>query len=68
MNGFGLVDDVIGEPVGGAHSDPEKTAAILKEYLIKSINELSGIEPATRVTQRIAKFAKMGFYDEVGTD
>ncbi len=65
MSGFGLVDDVIPEPVGGAHTDPEKTAETLKEYLVKTIAALRTIDPDTRITQRIDKFSKMGFYDEV---
>lgn len=65
MSGFGLVDDVIPEPVGGAHTDPEKTAETLKDYLVKTIAALRNIEPDTRITQRIDKFSKMGFYDEV---
>lgn len=65
MSSFGLVDDVIPEPVGGAHTDPEKTADTLKEYLVKTIAALRTIDPDTRITQRIDKFSKMGFYDEV---
>ncbi len=65
MSSFGLVDDVIPEPVGGAHTDPEKTAETLKEYLVKTIAALRTIDPDTRITQRIDKFSKMGFYDEV---
>lgn len=65
MSGFGLVDDVVPEPLGGAHADPEKMAETLKEYLVKSINELSAIDPEVRINNRIEKFSKMGFYDEV---
>lgn len=65
MSGFGLVDDVLPEPLGGAHADPEKMAATLKEYLVKSINELMAIDAETRINDRIEKFSKMGFYDEV---
>ncbi len=65
MSGFGLVDDVIPEPMGGAHADPEKMAETLKAYLVKSIDELMAIDPETRITNRIDKFSKMGFYDEI---
>jgi acetyl-CoA carboxylase carboxyl transferase subunit alpha len=65
MSQFGLVDDVIPEPVGGAQIDPDKMAEILKEYLIKSLKELNDIGSEDRITQRIEKIAKMGFYDEV---
>jgi acetyl-CoA carboxylase carboxyl transferase subunit alpha len=64
MSSFGLVDDVIPEPLGGAHSDPEKTADTLRSYLINTINVLKQIDPEKRITQRIEKLSKMGFYDE----
>jgi len=68
MSAFGLVDDVIPEPIGGAQSDPERTAATLKEYLISTISGLQQADPETRINQRIEKLSKMGFYDEVGID
>lgn len=65
MSGFGLVDDVIAEPLGGAHADPEKMAELLKVYLLKSLAELTKLDADTRTTQRIDKTSKMGFYDEL---
>jgi acetyl-CoA carboxylase carboxyl transferase subunit alpha len=65
MSGFGLVDGVLPEPIGGAHSQPEAMAATLKEYVIKTIAELKKINPEKRIEQRIEKFSKMGFYEEV---
>ena len=68
MSKFGLVDDVIPEPIGGAHNDPEKMAAILKEYLIATLDTLGKFSPDERIDQRIAKTSAMGFYDEVTED
>ena len=68
MIGFGLVDDVIPEPLGGAHADHEKMAETLKAYLVKTIDELSKIDPETRINNRIEKFSKMGFYEEVSEE
>ncbi len=65
MAEFGLVDDVIPEPVGGAHADPETMAATLKEYILESLAELNKLTPDQRIDARIEKFSKMGFYDEV---
>jgi len=65
MSGFGLVDDVIPEPLGGAHANPDEMVTTLKNYLIKTITHLKTIDPETRITQRIEKFSKMGFYDIV---
>ncbi len=64
---FGLVDDVIPEPLGGAHWDYDEAAAILKSYLIPAIKELQQISPQQRVTNRIEKFGRMGFWDETST-
>ena len=67
MKGFELVDDVLKEPVGGAHARPEEMAAIVKDYLVKTIANLQSLDAETRIQQRIDKFSKMGFYDEVPT-
>ncbi|HLU16620.1 MAG TPA: acetyl-CoA carboxylase carboxyltransferase subunit alpha [Edaphocola sp.] len=64
MSSFGLVDDVIPEPEGGAHNQPEQMAQTLKEYILKNIAALSALTAETRVQQRIEKFSNMGVYDE----
>lgn len=64
MKGFNLVDDVIEEPLGGAHNAPENMAATLKEYLLKSLKELSKKNADKRIEERIKKFEKMGFFEE----
>ncbi len=61
---FGLVDEVLPEPAGGAHWDYDGAAAILKNYLLRTIAELKHIPAQERVDQRIAKFGKMGFWEE----
>ncbi len=65
MMGFGLVDDVVAEPVGGAHAKPEEMTVRLKKYILESIAELKPIDADTRIQQRIDKFAGMGFYEEI---
>ena len=65
---FGLVDNVIPEPLGGAHWDYIATADILKNYLIPTIQALKQIPPQQRIDERIAKFGKMGFWEEVPAD
>ncbi|MEO6404255.1 MAG: acetyl-CoA carboxylase carboxyltransferase subunit alpha [Ferruginibacter sp.] len=62
---FGLVDDVIPEPLGGAHWDYDEAASIVKNYLISTIQSLKKISPKERIDQRIEKFGRMGFWDEV---
>jgi len=65
MKEFGLVDGIIPEPAGGAHWDYMEAAQILKEYLVKVLQELKPILPEERINQRIEKFGKMGFWQEV---
>ncbi|MFM2387348.1 MAG: hypothetical protein RL660_2105 [Bacteroidota bacterium] len=64
MKSFGLVDDVINEPVGGAHTNPSAMAASIKAYLQTNIASLSAIDTEQRIEDRIQKFSKMGFYNE----
>jgi len=61
---FGLVDGIVTEPLGGAHWDYDEAAALLKKFLIPVIQELKQIAPEKRVSERIEKFSKMGFWEE----
>ncbi|MBK7288854.1 MAG: acetyl-CoA carboxylase carboxyltransferase subunit alpha [Chitinophagaceae bacterium] len=65
MLGFGLIDGIIPEPVGGAHWDYDESANILKEHLVKVLKELKQVPAEQRVSDRIEKFGKMGFWEEV---
>lgn len=65
MHKFGLVDDIIPEPLGGAHWNYDEAATLLKNYLIKILAEIKNIPVEQRITQRIEKFGKMGFWEEV---
>lgn len=62
---FGLVDGVIPEPVGGAHWNYDEAALILKNFILPVLKDLKQIDPAERVKQRIEKFSKMGFWEEL---
>ena len=65
MSGFGLVDGVLPEPLGGAHANPEQMANTIKDYLLKTLPELNSKTADQRIEERIEKFSKMGFYEEV---
>jgi acetyl-CoA carboxylase carboxyl transferase subunit alpha len=60
---FGLIDGVIKEPVGGAHSASEEMARLLKRQIKKALAELSEMTPEARIAARINKFDKMGQFD-----
>ena len=60
MLGFGLIDGIIKEPVGGAHADPEKMTKALKKHMKGQLEELLAISPEELVNTRINKYDKMG--------
>ena len=64
MMKFGLVDDVIPEPLGGAHWDYDEAAFILKNYLLEQIHQLKQKTPEQRFQERVSKFNRMGFWEE----
>lgn len=64
MKGFGLVDEIVPEPMGGAHWDYTAAAELLKACILKNLAEIIPLSPTNRVEQRIAKYGKMGFWEE----
>ena len=68
MKGFGLVDDIIPEPAGGAHWDYNEAAQIVKGRVLQELEALKQIPPDERINQRIEKFGRMGFWEELKTD
>ncbi len=54
-----VIDDVIPEPLGGAHNNPREAAAHIKEYLKKHLNELKSLSGEELVEQRYQKFRAM---------
>ena len=60
MLGFGLIDDIIKEPVGGAHTDPDKMAKTLRTHIKKEINALMKLSADQRIENRLAKYSNMG--------
>lgn len=65
MQKFGLIDDVIKEPLGGAHTDPLGTAKKLKKTILETLAQLNEMTPEARIDQRIEKFSSMGVYSEL---
>ena len=60
MKGFGLIDEIVKEPIGGAHIDPAKMVRTLKTHIKKQIEELSGLTPKQLIDHRLKKYSKMG--------
>lgn len=64
MLGFGLIDGIIPEPIGGAHWDYDQAAQLLKDFLVPVLQEQKQKTPEQRINDRIEKFGKMGFWEE----
>jgi acetyl-CoA carboxylase carboxyl transferase subunit alpha len=61
---LGLVDDIVPEPLGGAHTDVKTTAANLKEHLLKHLAELERLSSSERLKDRYDKFRAFGHFEE----
>ncbi|MEN9444989.1 MAG: hypothetical protein RIS47_1880 [Bacteroidota bacterium] len=60
----GLIDGVVKEPLGGAHSNPEAMFEILRETIRTNLSDLRKKTPDQLVVERIDKFSKFGTYIE----
>ena len=60
-----IIDGIVKEPIGGAHSNPEETAKTLRKTIIKNIEELESYTPQERINMRIDKYSNMGVYETV---
>jgi acetyl-CoA carboxylase carboxyl transferase subunit alpha len=59
-----VIDEVIPEPLGGAHRDPEETAARVKEAVLRHVRGLIGLPVQELLDRRLEKYLKMGVYLE----
>lgn len=59
---IGVVDDVIQEPIGAAHSSPREMGLILKNYLTKTLRQVTSTDIACLKNQRYKKYRDMGRY------
>ena len=59
-----VIDEIVPEPSGGAHSDPAAAAELLSPYLEKALRELTKLKPAQLVDERYKKFRRMGVYEK----
>lgn len=61
---FGIIDDIVPEPLGGAHRDPEIVAGNLKKIILKHLKSLSSLSKDELLEARYEKFRKMGQFSE----
>jgi acetyl-CoA carboxylase carboxyl transferase subunit alpha len=58
--GFGVIDEIVPEPTGGAHTNHELAAALLDTALERALTSVSLMDPASRLDARYRKFRAMG--------
>ncbi len=61
---FNLVDGIVEEPLGGAHTDPEQMYRTVKKEIQKHFKELNALDQQDRIDKRIDKFSSMGAYKD----
>jgi len=61
---LGIIDEIIPEPVGGAHTDPAQTAENVKEHLLKQIKKLASLSTSKLLAKRFEKYAAMGKFNK----
>lgn len=62
MKKLKIVDEIIKEPLGGAHQDRAKTFAAVKDAILKNFDELKILSPKDLVNNRMEKYASMGVF------
>lgn len=61
---FGLIDEVVAEPMGGAHRDLRAMGDLLRDAIIRNLDALRGVRPETLVGERYEKFRRYGRFLE----
>ena len=58
--GFGIIDEIVPEPTGGAHTNPEQAAMLLDSALERALSQVAAMEPQARLDARYRKWRAMG--------
>jgi acetyl-CoA carboxylase carboxyl transferase subunit alpha len=61
---LGIIDEIVPEPSGGAHANPELAAQHLAPHLERGLKELQKLKPAALTDERYKKFRKMGVFEK----
>ena len=64
MKKMKLVDEIVKEPIGGAHKDREKTFLTVRDAIEKSFDQFKNLSPKELVKQRMEKYSEMGVYKD----
>ncbi len=68
LRALGVVDEIVPEPLGGAHRNPAEAAANLQRFINKSLKDLKRLKPETLVQRRYAKLREMGRFFREATE
>jgi acetyl-CoA carboxylase carboxyl transferase subunit alpha len=60
-----VIDEVVEEPIGGAHRDARRAAELLKEAITRNLSEIKNTSSEGLVKLRYEKFRKLGIYDQL---
>jgi acetyl-CoA carboxylase carboxyl transferase subunit alpha len=64
LNEFGLVDEVLPEPLGAAHRDPPAAGEVIRNALLKHLQDLEGLDIDQLVAERQERIAGFGSFKE----
>jgi len=62
---FGVIDEIVPEPTGGAHRDAPQAAANIREGILRHLEQLDAMSPEERYEERYAKFRRMGIFESI---
>jgi acetyl-CoA carboxylase carboxyl transferase subunit alpha len=64
LNEFGLIDEILPEPLGAAHRDPEATAEVIRNAILKHLDDIDQLDMDQLMDQRQQRLASFGQYKE----
>jgi acetyl-CoA carboxylase carboxyl transferase subunit alpha len=60
-----VIDDMVEEPIGGAHRDPRRVAELLKEAILRNLAEIKSLPTTDLIRLRYEKFRRLGMFDQI---
>jgi acetyl-CoA carboxylase carboxyl transferase subunit alpha len=61
---LGIIDEIIAEPVGGAHREPATTAANVQQWIVRKLDEFRGLDIDTLLERRYQRYRNLGTFLE----
>ncbi len=64
MKKMKLIDEIVKEPLGGAHTNREKTFISVRDAIVKAYNEFKNLSPIELIDKRMEKYSQMGVFKD----